>query len=71
MPRIDEYLQVKDAAELLGVSANTIRNWGREEKLPEYRHPLNNYRLFRRRDLERLRRAIYAPKRSRHLQRSS
>ncbi len=66
MPRSDTYLQVKEAAEFLGVSSNTIRNWGREDKLPEYRHPLNNYRLYRRRDLERLRRTLSMPKRVGH-----
>jgi DNA (cytosine-5)-methyltransferase 1 len=34
------------------VSANTIRNWGADGKLPEYRHPVNNHRLFKRADLE-------------------
>lgn len=64
MPRTEEYLQVREAAELLGVSPNTIRNWGREDKLPEYRHPVNNYRLYRKSDLEKIRLAIKAPKRS-------
>jgi DNA (cytosine-5)-methyltransferase 1 len=63
MARTDAYLQVKEAAEFLGVSPNTIRNWGREDKLPEYRHPLNNYRLYRKRDLEKLRRMLLTPRR--------
>ena len=48
------YLQVKDAAALLGVSPNTIRAWGAEGKVPEYRHPVNNYRLYKRTELERI-----------------
>lgn len=63
MSQAEEFLQVKEAAELLGVSANTIRNWGREDKLPEYRHPVNNYRMYRRRDLEKMRKLILSPKR--------
>lgn len=56
------YLLVKEAAELIGCSPNTIRNWGREGKLPEYRHPLNNYRLYRRTDLLKLQRRLERPK---------
>ena len=63
MPRAEEFLQVKDAAAFLGVSPNTVRNWGREHKLPEFRHPVNNYRLYRRSDLQRLRRRIVNPQR--------
>ena len=46
------YVRVKQAAQILGVSPNTIRAWGAAGKLPEYRHPVNNYRLFKRVDLE-------------------
>lgn len=54
MTRLDAFFTVKDAAEFLGVSENTVRNWGRDAVIPEYRHPVNNYRLFKRADLERL-----------------
>ena len=46
------YVRVQEAAALLGVSANTIRNWGADGRLPEYRHPVNNHRLFKVADLE-------------------
>ena len=58
MRKLHEYLRIKDAAEFLGVSPNTLRNWGREAKLPEFRHPVNNYRLYRKSDLERLLRKV-------------
>ena len=58
MERLDDYLRIQDAAEFLGVSPNTLRNWGREEKIPEFRHPVNNYRLYRRIDLEQVLRRI-------------
>ncbi len=61
MLRLDDFLTVKEAAEFLGVSANTIRNWGREGKIPEHRHPVNNYRLFIREDLEKLLRQVERP----------
>jgi MerR family copper efflux transcriptional regulator len=54
MPKLDEYLQITEAAEFLGVSRNTLRNWGREGKLVEHRHPINNYRLYKQTDLEAL-----------------
>jgi excisionase family DNA binding protein len=55
------YITVKDAAEFLGVSPNTIRNWARDQKLPEYRHPINNYRLFKKSDLAKMKRLIESP----------
>ncbi|MCH9776250.1 MAG: helix-turn-helix domain-containing protein [Planctomycetes bacterium] len=35
--RLDEFLTVKEADEFLGVSPNTVRNWGCEDKIPEHR----------------------------------
>ena len=48
------FLRVKEAAEVLGVSPNTVRTWGADRKIPEYRHPVNNYRLYKREDLEKI-----------------
>jgi excisionase family DNA binding protein len=41
-----EYLTVKQAAEFLGVSADTLRNWDDSGKLRALRHPVNGYRLY-------------------------
>ncbi len=60
--KTDEFLLVKEAAEVLGVSANTIRAWAAAGKLQEYRHPVNNYRLFRREEVDRLLQQISTPK---------
>ena len=54
MEKLDTYLTIKDAAEFLGVSLNTLRNWGRDGKVPMHRNPVNGYRLFKKSDLERL-----------------
>ncbi len=54
MPKLDEYVRIAEAAEYLGVHSNTLRNWGRSGKIPEYRHPVNNYRLFKVSDLDKL-----------------
>ncbi len=49
-----EYLTVGEAAEFLGVSPWTLRNWDRDGKLRTLRHPKNGYRIYRREDLEAL-----------------
>jgi len=52
--KLRDYLTVAEAAELLGVSASTLRNWDRAGKLRASRHPVNGYRLYERADLVRL-----------------
>ena len=54
MEKLDAYLTIREAAGFLGVSTNTLRNWGRDGKVPMHRNPINGYRLFRRSDLEEL-----------------
>jgi len=54
MPNMNNYLSVGGAASFLGVSASTIRNWDRSGKLKAFRHPINNYRLYDRRQLQDL-----------------
>lgn len=49
---------IKDAAELLGVSEVTRRRWDDAGKFSAIRHPVNGYRLYPVRELERLKRAI-------------
>ena len=59
--RLPDYVQIKEAAALLGVAVNTLRNWERGGKLRVYRHPVNNYRLYKRGDIAALLAAIDAP----------
>lgn len=49
MNKISEYVMVKEAARLLGVSDNTLRNWG--DKFTYYRNPMNGYRLYKRSEI--------------------
>ena len=49
-----DYMTIGEAATFLGVSTTTLRNWDRGGKLVPYRHPLNNYRLYKKIDLEKL-----------------
>lgn len=52
------YVRVKEAAAILDVAPNTVRAWGATGKIVEYRHPANNYRLYKRKDLEGLLRKV-------------
>ncbi len=49
-----DYLTIGEAAAFIGVSPATLRNWDKDGKLVPYRHPLNNYRLYKKIDLERI-----------------
>jgi excisionase family DNA binding protein len=56
-----EYLTVKSAAEFLGVSPSTLRNWDRAGKLKPHRNPMNRYRLYRCSELEAVLRGAARP----------
>ena len=49
-----QLISIKEAAEMLSVSTLTLRNWDKSGKLTPSRHPLNNYRVYKRADIERL-----------------
>ena len=61
MTKLDSYLRIKEAAKYLGVSPNTLRNWGRDDKVPMHRNPINGYRLFKITDLDELLAEISRP----------
>ena len=48
----DEYLRVGEAADYVGVSAQTLRRWDRDGQVTAVRRPGSNYRYYRRADLE-------------------
>jgi len=54
MPKLNEYLRIKNAAKHLGVWQNTLTNWEVAGKIPVYTKPANNYRLFKLSDLDKL-----------------
>jgi PAS domain S-box-containing protein len=51
-PNFSQYRTVGEAAEFLGVTAATLRNWDRSGKLKPRRHPQNGYRIYLHEDLE-------------------
>lgn len=53
MKNLKDYITVKEAAEILGVSPLTLKRWDKAGKLRCYRNPANNYRLYRKSELER------------------
>jgi excisionase family DNA binding protein len=61
MSQDSEYLTIKQAAELLGVSPSTLRNWDRTGKVRAWRHPINGYRLYARPTLQSLRAKLTPP----------
>jgi excisionase family DNA binding protein len=61
MPKLDGYLRIKEAAAYLGVAPNTLRNWGRDGKIRERRHPVNGYRLYSQTELDALLRKAERP----------
>lgn len=58
MTNLQNYLRIKQAADFLGVSESTLRNWGRNGKITTYRHPISRYRLYKKVDLENLLKGI-------------
>ncbi|MBX4181415.1 helix-turn-helix domain-containing protein [Candidatus Parcubacteria bacterium] len=48
------YFSIKEASEILGVSALTLRNWDKSGKFPAHRHPMNNYRVYKLSALEHI-----------------
>jgi len=42
-----KYLTIKKAAKLLHATPLTLRNWDKKGILKPYRHPVNNYRIYR------------------------
>ncbi len=53
MKKLTDYVKTAKAAEILGVSQNTLRKWAEAGKIPMRRNPANGYRLFKRSDLLR------------------
>jgi excisionase family DNA binding protein len=53
------WLSISEAAELLGVSSQTLRRWDRAGKLRARRHPVNGYRIYLRAELEAFPQALH------------
>jgi len=43
---MEKFINVGQAAKLLGVSSETLRRWDKSGKFESVRHPINNYRVY-------------------------
>jgi predicted site-specific integrase-resolvase len=48
------YFSIKEAAEILGVTPLTLRNWDKSGRFPAQRHPMNNYRVYKMSAIEKV-----------------
>jgi len=51
---MESYLTISQVAELIGVNSQTIRRWDKTGKFASTRHPINNYRVYPREQVEKL-----------------
>jgi excisionase family DNA binding protein len=61
VPKLSEYPKVAEAAERLGVSPRTIRILAADGKISMHRNPANDYRMFRRDELEKFLKKVAKP----------
>ncbi len=59
-----KYLTIKDVAKILGVTPLTLRNWDKVGKLKAYRNPINNYRVYKREEIDLFLRKIESSRRA-------
>jgi len=53
------YVTIKEASEILGVSPMTLRRWDKKGKLKASRHRFNNYRVYNKKEIKKLYKKIY------------
>jgi site-specific DNA-methyltransferase (adenine-specific) len=51
---MENYLSISQAAELLNVNPQTLRRWDKAGKFESLRHPINNYRVYKKNQIEKL-----------------
>lgn len=47
------FITIKQASEILGLSAETLRKWDKKGKLKAHRDPKNRYRLYKIAEIEK------------------
>ena len=55
---MQEFIKIEEASKILNVTTMTLRRWDKAGKLKAYRHPINNYRLYKKSDIEELLRGL-------------
>lgn len=54
LENLKDYMSIKEASEFLGVDRMTLRRWDNSGKLKAFRHPVSQWRLYKREELEAL-----------------
>jgi len=52
MLNFKDFLNIKEAAQFIGVTPNTMRNWEKEKRITTYARPFDKRRLYKKEDLE-------------------
>ncbi len=61
MTQFKEFLTVSEAAQVLGVDPMTLRRWDNAKKLVAQRHPYNNYRLYKKSEIDQVLKQLGTP----------
>jgi len=64
---IKKYFTVSEVAYIVGVTPLTLRNWDKAGKLRARRNPINNYRVYKKEDVETFLRRMEKPRSSRDI----
>ncbi len=67
MEKLNNYVLTSEAAKILGVSPNTIRSWASDGKIPVFHNPANEYRMFRKSDLQDFLLKVANPMATKHM----
>ncbi|WP_046470865.1 helix-turn-helix domain-containing protein [Allosalinactinospora lopnorensis] len=60
---LDLYVQTQEAAEILGISPSTMRQWARQDRIRYLRNPQTGWRIYRAGDVYALRDSLQEAKR--------
>jgi DNA (cytosine-5)-methyltransferase 1 len=50
---LKDYLSIKEASQIIGVSRATLRRWDNQGRLKAIKHPITGFRLYDKKDLDR------------------
>lgn len=53
-----DFIKIEEASKILNVTKMTLRRWDNAGKLKAYRHPINNWRLYKKQDIKNLMKGI-------------
>ena len=54
MAKFNEFIRIAEAAKMIGITPTTLRTWERKGKIASYRNPINNWRMYKSDEIEKL-----------------